>query len=160
DATFDHDITNATADPSPGIPGTFTPIADVNSNPLLVDPTHGDYRPRWNSPAVDTANACTGICLTTPDITGHVRPVNGALDRGAVEYLPQPPTVTAIAGEQNRFLGSTSSFSAAATDPDADTPLTYAWVFDDGSTATGQSVFHAFSTVGPHTATVTVTDPT
>ncbi|HUB77107.1 MAG TPA: PKD domain-containing protein, partial [Solirubrobacteraceae bacterium] len=37
--------------------------------------------------------------------------------------------------------------------------LTYSWSFDDGGTATGASVQHTFSTLGAHTATLTVTDP-
>jgi hypothetical protein len=36
----------------------------------------------------------------------------------------------------------------------------YSWTFDDGATATGLSVTHAFATAGQHTGTVTVTDPT
>src|SRR5262249_34950221 len=34
------------------------------------------------------------------------------------------------------------------------------WTFDDGFSATGEAVSHAFTTAGQHTGTVTVTDPT
>jgi hypothetical protein len=48
----------------------------------------------------------------------------------------------------------------ASSDPDpGDTPLSYAWSFDDGGAASGPGVAHAFATAGVHTATLTVTDP-
>ena len=49
-------------------------------------------------------------------------------------------------------------FTAAATDPEGDLPLSYAWSFGDGATATGASVSHTYTTAGTHAATVTVTD--
>ncbi len=164
--TLDHDIANTASDPGGAVPGTPTFTNNINASPNFVDAARGDYRPRYNSPAIDSGDTCAAPpCTTTPDIAGHARPIDGngdgsaILDRGALEYLRQPPTVTAVAGESNRFLGTGSTFSAMGTDPDAD-PLTYSWVFDDGSTATGQVVGHLFTTVGPHTATVTATDPT
>jgi uncharacterized repeat protein (TIGR02543 family) len=50
------------------------------------------------------------------------------------------------------------SFSAAASsDPDND-PLTYSWNFGDGSTGTGVSPAHTYTTEGNYVATVTVSD--
>jgi len=44
--------------------------------------------------------------------------------------------------------------------PDGDLPLTYAWSFGDGATATGvgSMVSHTYTTAGTHNAKVTVTD--
>ncbi|HEY6572733.1 MAG TPA: PKD domain-containing protein, partial [Candidatus Eisenbacteria bacterium] len=45
-----------------------------------------------------------------------------------------------------------------SSDPDGD-PLDFAWSFDDGGSAAGSVVFHAFATTGTHAATLTVTSP-
>jgi PKD repeat protein len=51
--------------------------------------------------------------------------------------------------------GPGGSLSPCGTDG-----LTFAWTFDDGGTASGQSPQHTFAEEGTHTGTVTVTDPT
>jgi PKD repeat protein len=50
--------------------------------------------------------------------------------------------------------------ASSSSDPDDGDTLTYSWRFDDGTTASGGKVTHAFATAGNHSATVTVTDPT
>ena len=104
--------------------------------------------------------------MTIPDMNGLARPIDGngdgsaILDRGALEYARQPPTRQR--GGQRDAAASSAAYRASraqGTDPDDD-PLTYAWVFDDGATATGAMVNHQFATLGFHTATVTATDPT
>ena len=45
-----------------------------------------------------------------------------------------------------------------ATDPEGDTPLTYAWDFGDGGTATTANASHTYTAPGTYTATLTVTD--
>ena len=158
DLSLDHDIVVLGTDS--GVPGA-PPSAATNtaSDPLFVNVGNGDYRPKYNSPAIDSGTPCTGLCLTIPDMAGLARPINGTIDRGAFEYARRPPSVNAVASETQRFIGAVSSFTAQGTDPDND-PLTYAWVFDDGATATGAMVNHQFSSVGFHSATVTATDPT
>ncbi len=160
DLTLDHDIVNLGVDS--GVPGIQpSAVTNVNLSPLFVDASHGDYRPKFNSPAVDSGGDCPAlsICATTPDMAGRTRPINGVLDRGAFEYAHQAPTVSAVAGETIRFIGAASSFTASGADADAD-PLTYAWTFDDGGVATGAVVSHMFTTLGVHTAHVTATDAT
>ncbi len=49
------------------------------------------------------------------------------------------------------------SFNAAASTPASG--LTYSWAYGDGSTDTGVSPTHTYSTAGSHTVTLTVTDP-
>jgi hypothetical protein len=53
------------------------------------------------------------------------------------------------------FAGQQVQFTAAAT---GTAPLTYTWNFQDGTTATGSTVTHAFATFGTFAVTVTVTD--
>ncbi|MFB6721257.1 ThuA domain-containing protein [Kribbella sp. NPDC056345] len=68
------------------------------------------------------------------------------------------PAVTVEASTTQGKAPLKVDFTAAATDPEGDLPLTYAWSFGDGGTATGASVSHTYTTAGTHTAVVTVTD--
>jgi PKD domain-containing protein len=103
--------------------------------------------------------------VSTTDLDGNPRSVglshaDTPVDLGAYEYQRRAPKAAAsapadsIAGQPIAFDGSGSN------DPDSGDSLTYHWSFDDGTSATGKSVAHAFSTPGAHKATVTVTDPT
>ena len=54
----------------------------------------------------------------------------------------------------------TVNFDAgASTDPDGD-PLSYAWSFGDGGSATGEATSHTYTSPGSYTAVVTVSDGT
>lgn len=50
------------------------------------------------------------------------------------------------------------SFTATATDPENNTPFTYAWTFGDTTSGTGAKPSHTYAKPGTYTATVTVTD--
>ncbi|HET9952678.1 MAG TPA: PKD domain-containing protein [Candidatus Eisenbacteria bacterium] len=56
-----------------------------------------------------------------------------------------------VAGRDIQFDGRRS------IDPDGE-PLSYAWSFDDGGTAAGAVVQHAFADVGAHTVTLTISN--
>jgi len=130
---------------------------EVAGAPKFVDAGAGDYRLPWDSPLVDAG----GPSLLAPDtdLARYPRPV-GPTDLGAFEYARRPPDPTAAAAPGSGAAGEQFSFSSTASDPDpGDSPLSYAWQFDDGSTETGATVTHAFSSPGEHAATVTVTDP-
>jgi PKD repeat protein len=72
-------------------------------------------------------------------------------------HAPEPgailvsPTGTGMAGQTNFAIEST------ATDPDKDS-LTYTWNLGDGTSATGQSVTHLFSTAGVFQISLTISD--
>jgi hypothetical protein len=88
-------------------------------------------------------------------------PGGPVVDIGALEYQRAVPVADATAAPAEAAMGSPVSFNGSgSTDPDPGDALTYAWSFDDGGTATGAAVTHAFSTPGTHVATLTVTDPT
>jgi PKD domain len=152
-------------DPATGVgsgPGTGPAVSDPtnpNTDPLFVDPSHSDFRLAYNSPLVDAGDPAT-LAADEPNTDFAMRPrvVNGRRDIGAFEYQRQAPVITSItAAPSAAQVGAPFAFTAAATDPDAD-PLTYAWSFDDGGSAPGASVQHAFSNPGIHVAKVTVTD--
>jgi serine protease len=147
-----------------GVTGTFTHTGDIDADPLFVNPAAGDYRLRFGSPAIDTGGNCAAICQTVPDLDGLVRPIDGngdgtaVRDMGAFEYGHRAPT--ARAAGTSAAVGQPVTFDASgSSDPDDGDALSYAWTFDDGSTATGPVASHAFATPGAHTGIVTVSDP-
>jgi hypothetical protein len=131
-----------------------------NTDPLFVDLPHFDYRLSAASPLIDTGDpAALAPDEPATDLAGRPRVVNGRTDIGAFEYQRQAPVITsATAMPIATPAGNPCNFFGAATDPDGD-PLTYSWAFDDGASATGTNVQHAFSTEGLHVATLTVSDP-
>ncbi|NHC45029.1 DUF1349 domain-containing protein [Motilibacter sp. K478] len=70
----------------------------------------------------------------------------------------QRPVVTAAGTPATGTSPLTVNFSTTASDPDGDSPLTYAWTFGDGGTATTANPSHTYTTPGNYTARVTVTD--
>ncbi|WP_324650821.1 ThuA domain-containing protein [Georgenia sp. H159] len=81
-----------------------------------------------------------------------------------VEFIGQgvtdnaSPVVEVTASETSGPAPLTVSFTTTATDPDGDTPLTYAWDFGDGTTADTADGTHTYTDPGEYVATVTVTD--
>ena len=146
---------------------TITVTGRVMGDPAFVDPGAGDYRLAWNSPLIDAGD--TGLLSatsSTTDLGGNPREVRSSagssspLDVGAYEYQHSAPVAAASATPTSAAIGTAIAFNSRASDPDDGDTLTYAWSFDDGATATGATVTHAFSAPGVHTATLTVTDPT
>jgi predicted amidohydrolase len=89
---------------------------------------------------------------------------NGQNETIIYEILPLPtsgngpPAISSVSASPNpAAAGETVSFVCSASDPDAD-PLSYAWDFGDGGSATGSSATHAYSSAGSYTAKVTVSD--
>ena len=135
-------------------------------DPRLID-VRGDMRPAFDSPLVD--RGVPGGLLSTEsqfDLALQGRLVDGngdgtaRRDMGAFEYQRAAPEVTAAAAPATAGQGQAITFNATATDSDPqEMPGAITWVFDDGATATGASVQHAFAAAGAHTATASATDP-
>ncbi len=70
----------------------------------------------------------------------------------------QPPTAALTATPTTGTVPLTTAMSAAGSTDVGGSIVSYAWVFGDGSTGTGPTVNHTYSTAGTYTATVTVTD--
>jgi serine protease len=71
---------------------------------------------------------------------------------------PTGPNRDPVASFSTSFSGTEVTFDAAASfDPDGD-PLTYAWDFGDGTTASGATVVHRFTERGSFAVELTVTD--
>ena len=140
---------------------TYTPGAhniDV-ADAKLLDIPRGDLRPRWDSPLVDRGDPVPGAGEPMADLAGADRTVNGVTDIGAHEYGRHAPTISAAASPTSALTGDAITFSAAIADADPNELPEVTWSFDDGTTAAGSLVTHAFSTPGTHVATATATDP-
>jgi|GEM_PF-6438472 len=73
---------------------------------------------------------------------------------GTVDYRAYPPE----SGFTCYFSDLTVTFDASSSyDPDGFI-VSYSWNFGDGSTASGQTVTHTYSSAGTYTVTLTVTD--
>jgi hypothetical protein len=138
-------------------PGTITETNHTDVPPGFLSAT--DYHLRPDSPLVDAgdpAGLAAGELATDLSEQPRIADGNGDCvarrDIGAFEFTPGPRAPRAVASATG------ASFDASGScDPDGDA-LTFAWAFDDGGTATGPVVQHAFSTPGTHSGTVTVTD--
>ncbi|MEU4676585.1 ThuA domain-containing protein [Micromonospora sp. NPDC023737] len=78
------------------------------------------------------------------------------IGRGVTENAP--PVVTATATPTTGTAPLAVAFDGTATDAEGDTPLTYAWDFGDGGTASTLDATHTYTSPGTFTATLTVTD--
>lgn len=148
----------------------FTPGAGIEyvagahtidgDTPKLLGLDRGDLRPSWDSPLVDTGDPVPGGGEPMADLAGGDRTVNGVTDIGAYEYGRHTPAITAAATPTAVLTGQGVLFKAFVTDDDQYELPAITWTFDDGTTASGDTVTHSFSTPGSHRATVTATDPT
>jgi PKD domain len=129
------------------------------SDANLLDIVRGDLRPHWNSPLVDAGDPAPAAGEPVTDLAGGDRTVSGRTDIGAYEYGRHTPTISVIATPASVLAGDPVHFGAKAEDADPNEFPDVTWVFDDGTTANGLSVSHAFATPGTHKATATATDP-
>jgi PKD domain-containing protein len=146
------------------IEGTHS-LNSATVDPRFVD-DRGDTHLRYDSPLID--RGVPGGLLpdeSTTDLAGEPRLVDGdgdgdaRRDMGAFEYQRRPPVVEAGVSPASARRGVPFSFSATATDPDpGDSIVSFGWAFDEGASAAGGAVQHAFSTLGAHSGTATATD--
>ncbi|MGK9146001.1 PKD domain-containing protein [Plantibacter flavus] len=85
--------------------------------------------------------------LTNAQVENHY-----ALGTGVVPNVPPTASFTATATDLHAQFDATAS-----TDSDG-TIASYAWDFGDGTTGTGATTTHDYTTAGAHTVTLTVTD--
>lgn len=147
--------------------GTATIAPDARSgnlDPLFINQTAGDVHLKAGSPAIDAGESALGAGESTTDLDGHARLIRGhsgdpaISDIGAYEFVPLVPTVHASVSPTRVAGGKRIRFSATGSDASPSDVVSFAWHFDDGASASGPSVTHAFVKAGRHTATVTATD--
>jgi prepilin-type N-terminal cleavage/methylation domain-containing protein len=151
-------INPASPNTPPAVEVVTTTTASNRPTPYTIrrwvtwtDPTAGatqrfkrvDVRIEWNDPG-GTPRKVDYTTLYYPGNLGRV--------------TTPPPTATFTASPTVGFEDLSSfNFTATATDP-AGLALFYAWDFGDGTTATGQSTSHVYSTVGRKTISLVVTN--
>ena len=143
--------------PYTGLTGTaiaFTAAAstDPKSEPLTYTWTFGD-----GSAAIGVAPTHTYTAAGKYTVTVSVTNTDGltaSASTTATVTAPQPP-VPSAGGPYTGLTGTAIAFSAAASTDPRNEPLTYAWTFGDGGTATGVAPTHIYATAGKYTVAVT-----
>jgi hypothetical protein len=144
-------------------PGHITETGHLTVNPGLVDEAGGDFHLAAGSPLID-AGTPGDLPAGAVDRDGRARASDGdgdcahVSDIGAFEYQGSNARAVATAAAATAGVGQAVGFSAAGSCIPGPEAPTVGWSFDDGATATGAAVTHAFQTPGRHSATVTVTD--
>ena len=141
----------ATVQVRQGSPTDGPVVATIQVPPTGAWQTYGDF-----TGGVSGASAASGP-LYFVKTTGQLN-VNWVkfIGKGVTENQRPAVTVTASATQGKAPLAV--DFTASATDPEGDLPLSYAWTFGDGGTATGPAASHTFTVPGKHTVTAAVTD--
>lgn len=161
-----------------GGPGQLNLGAGVqrNASPSFVNPGAGDFRPRFDSPLIDTGESVRlgegPFYLGESPLTvaggprilaGKAQATTPRRDIGAYEYGRGAPSAAIAEAPKRVFLYRPVRFRAKASDPDGD-PLRFAFDFGErGRSAADSSnpvARHTFISLGPKRVRLTVTDPT
>jgi hypothetical protein len=158
--------TTRSAYPSSVAPYDIGPGSLVEQNRLQVNPRfvgNGDFHLAADSPLID-AGTPGSVGAGAVDRDGRPRASDGdgecahVPDIGAFEYQGIRVRAMAAAAAATVSTGQPVGFSAAGSCIPGPGEPTIRWSFDDGATAPGAAVTHAFQTPGRHTATATVSD--
>lgn len=129
---------------------TANPVDALNATLTFTVPAAGTYY-------VGVTGVGKGDPLTT-GYTNYGSLGNYALQVTAATGTGQAPTVALSATPATGTVPLTVALSAAgSTDADGSI-VSYEWIFGDGTTGTGVSANHVYSTAGTYTAQVKVTD--
>jgi hypothetical protein len=134
-------------------------------DPRFRSPAGGDFSLLRQSPLVDAgdpAEPAAGDPAT--DLAGSERVADGdrngtaRMDIGAFEVPANRAPVAVIRAPRHPRPGRAAVFDGrGSSDADGD-PLTFAWQFGDGGTASGARVHHVFRRPGRHRVQLVVTD--
>ncbi len=122
------------------------------------------YGLRWGSPAIDAVappvNALFDARRGMRTSTGPGTPESTPTDLGAIEYQYLAPWLDEIVVDDDNEDGLVQFSVAAGDENDGESDLlTITWRFPDGTTASGATASHQFTTADVGDVTVSATDP-
>ena len=127
----------------------------------FVDPENGDWRLKSSSSAILAGSAYSETgAISTTDLAGNVRTVNGEVDIGCYQ-CELGFGVRFSASGMSGVIPSISEITFTAIPFYAAGTVTYTWNFDDGSAplvTTDASVVHRYDQVGAYVVSVSATD--
>jgi PKD repeat protein len=127
---------------------------DPDGDPLTYTWTFGDGA-TGSGPTPEHAYAALGSYAVTLVVSDGI--VSSAPATIAIAIVNQAPVANG-GGPYAGFRGQAVQFDGtASTDPDGD-PLSHAWDFGDGATASGPSPTHVYESLGTFAVTLVVTD--
>ena len=129
---------------------TSNPVDALNASLTFTLPAAGTYY-------VGVTGVGKGDPLTT-GYTNYGSLGNYALQVAAASSAGQAPTVALTATPATGTAPLTVALSAAGSSDTDGSIVSYEWTFGDGTTGTGVSATHVYSTAGTYTAQVKVTD--
>jgi subtilisin/minor extracellular protease Epr len=148
--------------------GPYTGTEDVAITFNGLDSYDPDNDPLTYAWSFGDGNTGTGVNPTHVYTAGETYTVTLVVNDGKVDSEPSYSTATiaevndppiADAGpDQTATINEVITFDGSgSTDPEGNI-ASYAWDFGDGTSGTGITVTHAYSTAGTYTVTLTVTD--
>src|SRR6266571_3618382 len=150
-------FTYSPSSPQVGQTVSFTGSASGGTSPYSYSWSLGDGSTGTGSSATH-AYSSTGsfpVVLTVKDSSS---PQQTTTTQQSITVSSAPPVLSGSFSysPSSPQAGQQITFTAGATG--GTTPYTFSWSFGDGSTGTGSSVTHAFSSAGSYTVTLTVRD--
>ena len=137
---------SASSDPDGDTPLTYAWTFGDGASGSGATPTH-----------VYTATGTYTVTLVVTDSRGAAS--SPATTTATIGSTPNQPPVARAGGPYAGVAGGTVQFDgSASSDPDGNTPLTYAWTFGDGASGTGATPAHSYAAAGTYSVTLVVTD--
>ncbi|HYG77652.1 MAG TPA: Ig-like domain-containing protein, partial [Planctomycetota bacterium] len=129
--------------------GSITSVEFFDGTTLLGTATQSPYSIPWNSIA---AGSYAISAIATDDL--GVSTASPAIRINVVADTPPEVTSPAKPGQNSVVPGQEATFSVGASGDN----LQYVWDFGDGSSGTGATATHVYTSPGIYTATVTITN--
>jgi PKD repeat protein len=136
--------------------GSYQVMEEINGGPASSATTISSVgTTSYLASALSPGTSYTFYIVTTDEGNGVSASI--PMDSNAVAITtPLPLTATAAASPTSATTGSSITFTCAASGGEA--PYSYGWTFGDGTSGTGASTTHAYSSTGTFDATCTVSD--
>ncbi len=136
---------------------TFNATTSADSDGTIVSYLWNFGDSSTGSGAISShAYASAGVYLARLTVTDNGGSTSSA--NSTITIQNRAPTATITGSSADAFTGASVTFDAtASSDPDG-TIVGFLWDFGDGSTGSGSTTSHAYTSVGTYTVRLTITD--